>query len=109
MIEISYNAVVRNNVLHGNGIAGNATTAGFPEPALYVSESGGFDAGSPVVLGGVDTNGVLLITGNTFLDNADGVVLYQNGDRCCGPKDGCSASCTTTPLYSEIDSDGNQR
>jgi Right handed beta helix region len=109
MYEISYNAVIRNNVLHGNGITGNASTAGFPEPALYVSESGGFDAGSPVVIGGVDTNGVLLITGNTFLDNADGVVLYQNADRCCGPKDGCSASCSTTPLYSEVDSDGNQR
>lgn len=53
-------------------------------------------------------NGVLRITGNTFYDNADGVVLYQNADRCCGTANGCSA-CSTMPLYSEVDSDGNQR
>jgi hypothetical protein len=109
MYEISYNAVIRNNVLHGNGILGNAGTADFPEPALYVSESGGFDAGSAVMMGGVDVNGVLLITGNTFLDNADGVVLYQNATRCCGTKDGCSSCGGTTPLYMEVDVDGNQR
>jgi hypothetical protein len=110
MYEISYNAVIRNNVLRGNGITGNASTADFPEPAIYVSESGGFDAGSAVVLGGVDTNGVLLITGNTFVDNADGVALYQNATRCCGTKDGCS-SCAggTSPLYMELDTDGNDR
>lgn len=109
MYEISYNAVIRNNVLHDNGITGNASTADFPEPAIYISESGGYDAGSPVMMGGADVNGVLAIEGNTFLDNADGVVLYQNATRCCGPKDGCSASCGTTPLYPEIDGDGNQR
>jgi hypothetical protein len=110
MYEISYNAVIRNNVMRGNGILGNASTADFPEPAIYVSESGGFDAGAAVTMGGVDVNGVLLITGNTFVDNADGVVLYQNATRCCGTKDGCSASCGgTTPLYSEVDADGNQR
>ncbi len=108
MYEISYNAVIRNNLLHGNGIAGNATTSDFPEPALYVSESGGYDAGGAVMMGGVDVNGVLVVTGNTFLDNADGVVLYQNATRCCGSTDGCS-TCTTTPLYMEVDGDGNQR
>ncbi|HTB76374.1 MAG TPA: right-handed parallel beta-helix repeat-containing protein, partial [Polyangiaceae bacterium] len=109
MYEISYNAVIRNNLLHNNGIAGNASSADFPEPAIYVSESGGYDAGAAVVMGGVDVNGVLLITGNTFLDNADGVVLYQNATRCCGTKDGCSSCGGTTPLYSQVDSDGNQR
>ena len=110
MYEISYNAVIRNNVLSGNGISGNASTSDFPEPAIYVSESGGYDAGAAVVMGGVDVNGVLLITGNTLLDNADGVVLYQNATRCCGTKDGCtSCSGGTSPLYMEIDADGNQR
>jgi hypothetical protein len=108
MYEISYNAVIRNNFIRGNGILGNAGTADFPEPAIYVSESGGYDAGAAVVMGGVDVNGTLLITTNTFLDNADGVVLYQNATRCCGSKDGCS-SCGTTPLYMEVDSDGNLR
>ena len=109
MYEISYNAVIRNNVLHNNGIVGNASSADFPEPAIYVSESGGYDAGTAVMMGGVDVNGVLLITGNSFLDNADGVVLYQNATRCCGTKDGCSSCGATTPLYSQVDSDGNQR
>ena len=47
--------------------------------------------------------------GNTFYDNADGVVLYQNADRCCGSSDGCTANCGTLPLYPEVDGDGNER
>lgn len=107
--EISYNAVIRGNVLRHNGIAGNAQASDFPEPAIYVSESGGYDTGSAVTLSGVDVNGVLDITGNTFLDNADGVVLYQNAGRCCGSQDGCDPNCGTHPLYSEVDSHGNER
>jgi len=107
--EISYNAVIRGNLIRHNGISGNAQASDFPEPAIYVSESGGYDAGSPVVLSGVDVNGVLDITGNTFDDNADGVVLYQNAARCCGSQDGCDPNCGTHPLYSEIDGDGNER
>ena len=109
MYEISYNGVIGNNLIRGNGISGNAGTAAFPMPAIYVSESGGYDAGAAVVMGGVDVNGTLAITSNTFVDNADGVVLYQNADRCCGSKDGCSSSCGTVPLYMEIDVDGNER
>jgi len=110
MYEISYNAVISNNVLQFNGIGGNAQSSDFPEPSIYVSESGGYDAGSAVMLSGVDVNGVLRIANNRFYDNADGVVLYQNADRCCGTKDGCSASCGgTVPLYAEVDADGNKR
>lgn len=109
LYEISYNAVIRGNILRFNGIAGNAHAADFPEPAIYISESGGHDTGSPVMLSGVDVNGRLDIAGNTFYDNADGVVLYQNAGRCCGGQDGCDPSCGTHPLYSEIDSDGNER
>jgi hypothetical protein len=50
----------------------------------------------------------LQIVNNVFDDNADGVALYQNADRCCGSSDGCS-TCSTTPLYAEVDGDGNQR
>lgn len=109
MYEISYNAVIAGNLLRSNGIAGNAQASDFPEPSIYVSESGGYDAGAAMMLSGVDVNGVLRISDNTFDDNADGVVLYQNGTRCCGPKDGCSASCGTLPLYPEVDTDGNKR
>jgi len=109
MYEISYNAVIQDNVISSNGIAGNAQSSDFPEPSIYVSESGGFDAGSAVMLSGVDVNGILRIADNTFYDNADGVVLYQNAVRCCGASDGCSTSCGTLPLYPEVDGDGNQR
>jgi hypothetical protein len=109
MYEISYNGVIEGNLLRANGIAGNAQAADFPEPSIYVSESGGYDAGAAVVLSGVDTNGVLRIAGNTFIDNADGVTLYQNASRCCGAKDGCSANCNPLPLYPEVDVDGNKR
>jgi Right handed beta helix region len=109
MYEISYNAVIDDNVIRRNGIVGNAQASDFPEPAIYVSESGGYDAGSAVMLSGIDVNGVLRIANNGFYDNADGVVLYQNADRCCGAHDGCSASCGTLPLYPEVDGDGNQR
>lgn len=108
MYEISYNALIASNVLRFNGIGANPQASDFPEPSIYVSESGGYDAGSAVVLSGVDLNGALRITGNLFYDNADGVVLYQNADRCCGTSDGCS-TCSTLPLYSEVDADNNQR
>ena len=97
MYEISYNGVIDGNLLRFNGIVGNAQASDFPEPSIYVSESGGYDAGAAVMLSGVDVNGVLRIAGNTFDDNADGVVLYQNAARCCGTNDGCSASCWTLP------------
>jgi hypothetical protein len=109
MYEISYNGVIDRNIIQSNGIGGNAQASDFPEPAIYISESGGYDAGAAVLLSGVDVNGVLLITNNTFYDNADGVVLYQNADRCCGAQDGCSATCGTLPLYSEVDAHGNMR
>jgi hypothetical protein len=111
MYEISYNGVIERNVIQFNGIAGNAQASSFPEPAIYISESGGYDAGTAVLLSGIDVNGVLRIANNTFYDNADGVVLYQNASRCCGTQDGCSANCggNPMPLYSEVDAHGNKR
>lgn len=108
MYEISYNAVIQNNVFRGNDLGGNAMASDFPAPAVYISESGGFDAGAAVMLSDVDVNGALRIVGNGFYDNADGVVLYQNATRCCGKSDGCG-DCSPLPLYPEVDADGNQR
>jgi hypothetical protein len=107
--EISYNAVVENNVFRLNNLGKNASNAGFPNGAVYISESGGFDIGSAVLLSGVDVNGVLRIANNTFDDNANGVVLWQSSTRCCGSSGGCDPNCGTVPLYSELDSSGNQR
>lgn len=107
--EISYNAVVENNVFRLNNLGKNAANGGFPNGAVYISESGGFDTGSAVLLSGVNVNGILRISNNTFDDNANGVVLWQSSTRCCGSSGGCDPNCGTVPLYSELDSSGNRR
>ena len=107
--EISYNAVVTSNVFRQNNLGKNSSNGGFPNGAVYISESGGFDTGAPVMLSGVDVNGTLAVTDNLFDDNANGVVLWQNATRCCGPSGGCDNACSTTPLYSEVDGSGNHR
>ena len=107
--EISYNAVVENNLFRLNNLVKNASNGGFPNGGVYISESGGFDTGAPVLLAGVDVNGVLRIASNTFDDNANGVVLWQSSTRCCGGSGGCDPSCGTVPLYAEPDSSGNRR
>jgi hypothetical protein len=109
MYEISYNAVIQNNVFRHNDLGGQTQASDFPSPAIYISESGGYDAGAAVMLSGVDVNGKLAITNNAFYDNADGVVLYQNATRCCGTTAGCGNCGGTVPLYPEMDSQGNQR
>ncbi|HEV2124710.1 MAG TPA: right-handed parallel beta-helix repeat-containing protein, partial [Chloroflexota bacterium] len=79
--EISYNAVVRNNVFKRNaiktGLEFQARGDNFPLGAIYLSEAGG-DARVSSALTGT-TN--LEITGNRFEDNWDGVVLWENADR----------------------------
>jgi Right handed beta helix region len=107
--EISYNAVIENNVFRLNNIGKNRSNGNFPNGAVYISESGGFDAGPPVLLSGVDVNGTLRIAHNTFDDNANGVVLWQSSTRCCGTSGGCASSCAPVPLYPEPDPSGNQR
>jgi hypothetical protein len=107
--EISYNATIQNNVFRSNNLVGNTMASDFPAPAIYISESGGYDAGAAVMVTGVDVNGKLAITNNGFYDNADGVVLYQNATRCCGTMDGCGNCGGTLPLYPEVDAHGNKR
>lgn len=85
--EISYNAVITDNVLVDNGwVDGAKPTLGFPEPAIYVSESGG-DARVPGKY-----SGEFAITGNRFVDNWGGVVLWENANRFCS--DGQDGACT---------------
>lgn len=85
--EISYNASIAHNTLVDNGwVAGPKPTLGFPEPAIYVSESGA-DARVPGAYSGIFT-----ITQNALVDNWSGVVLWENANRFCG--DGSDGSCT---------------
>jgi len=76
--EISYNALVQDNVFVGNALGEGPHEGGFPDGAIYVSESGS-DARVP---GRYGTE--FLITGNEFINNWSGVVLWENSNRFCG-------------------------
>jgi hypothetical protein len=102
--EISYNTVVDSNLFARNNLGKNTQNSGFPNGAIYISESGGYDAGGLVLLNGVDVNGRLAITNNLLVNNANGVVLWQNPTRYCQ-----GTSCSPTPLYPEMDPGGIDR
>jgi len=75
--EISYNLRLVNNTFVRNDLVGGPASRGFPQPAVYISESGG-DRRVP------DSYGAdIYISDNMFFDNWGGVVLYENPDRYC--------------------------
>jgi hypothetical protein len=76
--EISYNLRLADNTFVRNALSAGPKLGGFPDSAVYISESGA-DSRIPGPYG--DT---FAITGNTFIDNWGGVVLYENADRYCG-------------------------
>jgi hypothetical protein len=75
--EISYNLRLADNTFVRNALVGGPNVGGFPDAAVYISESG---ADSRVLGAYGDT---LAITGNTFTDNWSGVVLWENANRYC--------------------------
>jgi parallel beta helix pectate lyase-like protein len=90
--EISYNLVVRANVVRRNTwVTGRAFALrgdNFPVAAVYLSESGG----EPRVPARVDK---IDIYGNLFDDNWSGITLWENADRFCGsPANTSGGSCT---------------
>ena len=84
--ETSYNAVISDNVLVGNARGAGPGLRGFPDSAIYVSESGG-DARVQSAHAGT-----FAVTGNIFTNNWGGVVLWENANRRCG--DGYDPYCT---------------
>ena len=76
--EISYNLRLADNTFVRNALVAGPNLGGFPDSAVYISESGA-DSRVPGPYG--DT---LAITGNMFTDNWGGVVLWENADRYCG-------------------------
>ncbi len=78
--EISYNARITNNTFVDNAWGGGPSPAlgGFPDAALYISESGS----NSQVPGAYGTG--FAVTGNAFTDNWGGVVIYENSNRACG-------------------------
>jgi len=78
IFETSYNLRLAHNTFVRNALVAGPKLGGFPDPAVYISESGA-DSRVPGPYG--DT---LVIMGNTFIDNWSGVVLWENADRFCG-------------------------
>jgi hypothetical protein len=90
--EISYNAVVRDNVFRGNTVVMGRRFAGsgdtFPVGTIYISESGG-EPRVPARTNRID------IHDNTFVNNWSGITLWENADRFCNsPANTSSGTCT---------------
>jgi Right handed beta helix region len=87
--EISYNLRLAHNTFARNALVAGPKLEGFPDPAVYISESGA-DSRVPGPYGKA-----LVITENTFTDNWSGVVLWENSDRFCGsPANTSTGECT---------------
>ena len=87
--EISYNLLLAHNTFVHNAIKDGPHLGGFPDGAVYISESGA----DPRVPG--PYRRTLAITDNVFLDNWSGVVLWESADRFCGSPDNSSSdNCT---------------
>jgi hypothetical protein len=93
--EISYNAEIADNTFTDNAWGAGAANPGFPEGAVYISESGG-DSRVPGF-----SSGSLSITDNMFTNNWSGVVLWESADRFCSSPSQPSPDCVLTdpPLY----------
>jgi hypothetical protein len=87
--ETSYNLRLTHNTFIRNALVAGPHVGGFPDPAVYISESGA-DNRVPGPYGET-----LAITDNTFTDNWGGVVLWENADRYCGsPANTSTGYCT---------------
>lgn len=97
--ETSYNFSITHNYLARNDIFDGLGNTHFPNPAIYVSESG-----SDTTFGGVpacpeascSSQGAYtrqsVISDNTLVDNGGSIFLWQNSNRYCG--DGSDPACT---------------
>jgi hypothetical protein len=97
--EISYNFLIADNYIGGNGWPAGLANPAFPVPAIYISESG-----SDTSFGGVPACAEAscadqasypsrsVISGNTMVDNGGNVFLWQSANRFCS--DGSDSLCT---------------
>jgi parallel beta-helix repeat protein len=96
--EISYNFAIIGNYIAGNDLIDGLNNAGFPQAAIYVSESG-----SDSVFGGVPACAEALcsrqpayprqsvIRGNLLVNNGGSIFLWQSSNRYCS--DGFDGPC----------------
>jgi hypothetical protein len=88
--EQGYNATIVDNTLVRNNHVKGLANAGFPEPAIYVSEAGA----DPRAPGGTTT---FEISDNLLVDNWGGIVLWENADRFAGSEADTSSVGTLIP------------
>ena len=97
--EVSYNFSITNNYMADNDWTDGLGNPGFPQPAIYISESG-----SDTTFGGVpgcretacsgqkSYSLQSVIRGNTLVNNGGSIFLWQNSNRYCS--DGSDMLCT---------------
>jgi hypothetical protein len=87
--EISYNFSITNNYMADNDWVGGLSNPGFPQSAIYISESG-----SDTTFGGVPGKyrNQSIISGNTLVNNGGSVFLWQDSNRYCS--DAMDGPCT---------------
>jgi hypothetical protein len=97
--EISYNFSITDNYIADNDWTDGLANSGFPQPAIYISESGsdtrfggvpGCPEASCAHQGSYPTGSV--IRGNTLVNNGGNIFLWQNSNRFCS--DGSDGVCT---------------
>jgi hypothetical protein len=93
MYETNYNAVIADNTFIANAIGVGPTNGGFPEGAIYLSESGG-DPKVPNTAG----IGTLTISGNTFTNTVVMARSRGSPDRFCGSRTTPRPASTLTDL-----------
>ncbi len=76
--EVSYNAEITDNRFENNGWVSGSQNSTFPTGAIYFSESGYNEAAEPN-----NGSGFTAVDGNLFINNWDGIVLWENADRYC--------------------------
>jgi hypothetical protein len=87
--EISYNALIEDNTFVRNGIGEGPHNPGFPTSAIYISESGS-DSRVPGKY-----NQDFEISGNKFVNNWGGVILWEDANRFCNsPSNTSTGTCT---------------
>lgn len=97
--EISYNFSITDNRIAGNDWTDGLNNAGFPQAAIFISESG-----SDTTFGGVPAcreNACAdqksypdrsIINNNILVNNGGSIFLWQNSNRYCS--DGSDGACT---------------
>jgi hypothetical protein len=97
--EVSYNFSITDNYMADNDWTGGLSNPGFPQPAIYISESGsdttfgGVPACQEAACSGQGSYPLQsVISGNTLVNNGGSIFLWQNSNRYCS--DGSDMPCT---------------